>query len=1194
MKIYISSTTEDLAEYRITVINALQRSGHTPVCMEHHAAGDRAPKDECLKEVSKCKAYVGIFAWRYGFIPPQSETSITELEYREAVKCGIHTLIFLLDEKVDWPEKYREKGLNGERITKLRSELKLSKWIREFHGADNLATEVLAAVMHVAFWDATQPNEADEEVQNEEFRKLREDQREAENKRKQKKRNPLPVPIPERLIRYFQDRNTELLKLKQYLSNSNIRMVLICGRGGMGKSTLIVKLIQELREKFDVNGPNPIDAVDCIIFIQLSEKGNRTPDRIIELLSRTLEPEAATELDEVWNQKNASIQERVAELFRGPLVHRRCLIILDNLESVLDEENHILSEYEGLSKFLDAFLDYDHVSTIIATSRRTLSLSHEGEIAAIGRRVQIPLDEGLPENYAVALLRELDKDGKRGLKDAPDSILRDLVWRCQAIPRTLETLVSTLQNSPTRSLESWLENEENLSELIENPAKKLFNSLQSEQHKFVVQALSIYDKPVPVVAVRIILPALPVDKILDELFRNFVINYDQGQFFLHPLDREFAYSQIPDNQSGFSKTELHKGAARFYKRLRKPADLWKNVEDLEPQLQEFRHLVKAMLFDDACQILNEIDREYLSTWGYHQQIIELRLQLVDKIKGSNLSGWNLCHLGSAYNDSGDSNNAKFHYEKALVIARENNDQLLVCRVLGNLALAEGHLGNRKKKEILLEEALKVAENIDDRLHKGRWLGNLTDIKLELGHINIREAISNYEIAILIAKELCDFRFAMIWSEILGDYYTNTRDFENSKGKLLAALSMSRKINARWQTCRMLIKLGNLFRNLGDKSQELYCYEEVHEVVREMSNYYQQFNVLIWLATKYAELALFNQQQNCYEEIEIVLGNVDDKLTKHGLLLYLGDQLSEINKEKALESYLQAMEVAEGISDQTYLFSTSLKLANLYDRMKKTDKAIACYKSALLNSRRINSRTSEAIVLNEYANLLLNSGEAAEAIEHYELALPLVEELNDISGQLSILNRMGMASFYLQKMQQAIKYYERGLVIARKIQSRENEIVALFNIGDAYHQQGKYREAETYYKESLALDSATTKYKCLIGLGIICYLSNNERDGQSYFEEAIKILSPYRDYPNLFHPHLAALGLSLLAIGKGEEAIELYSDCIRNSPPKEHIYYAIQDLIMLKQVPKRIEGLAEILNLLKKAFDKIPLQEKLSD
>ena len=147
----------------------------------------------------------------------------------------------------------------------------------------------------------------------------------------------------------------------------------------------------------------------------------------------------------------------------------------------------------------------------------------------------------------------------------------------------------------------------------------------------------------------------------------------------------------------------------------------------------------------------------------------------------------------------------------------------MCRVLGNLALAEGHLGNRKKKEMLLEEALKVAENIDDRLHKGRWLGNLTDIKLELGHINIREAISNYEIAILIAKELCDFRFAMIWSEILGDYYTNTRDFENSKGKLLAALSMSRKINARWQTCRMLIKLGNLFRNLGDKSQELYCY-----------------------------------------------------------------------------------------------------------------------------------------------------------------------------------------------------------------------------------------------------------------------------------------------------------------------------------------------------------------------------------
>ena len=101
MKIFISSTTEDLSDYRLAVINALLLSGHKPICMEHHAAGDQVPLKECVKQVSDCNAYVGIFAWRYGFIPPKSKISITESEYREAIMHNIPTLIFLLNESTD-------------------------------------------------------------------------------------------------------------------------------------------------------------------------------------------------------------------------------------------------------------------------------------------------------------------------------------------------------------------------------------------------------------------------------------------------------------------------------------------------------------------------------------------------------------------------------------------------------------------------------------------------------------------------------------------------------------------------------------------------------------------------------------------------------------------------------------------------------------------------------------------------------------------------------------------------------------------------------------------------------------------------------------------------------------------------------------------------------------------------------------
>ncbi len=52
--------------------------------MEDYVASDQRPVDDCLKDVAKSDIYVGIIAWRYGYIPPiehdnPNQLSITEL-----------------------------------------------------------------------------------------------------------------------------------------------------------------------------------------------------------------------------------------------------------------------------------------------------------------------------------------------------------------------------------------------------------------------------------------------------------------------------------------------------------------------------------------------------------------------------------------------------------------------------------------------------------------------------------------------------------------------------------------------------------------------------------------------------------------------------------------------------------------------------------------------------------------------------------------------------------------------------------------------------------------------------------------------------------------------------------------------------------------------------------------------------------
>jgi hypothetical protein len=124
---------------------------HTVIGMEDYAAADERPLDKCLADVADCDIYIGIFAWRYGFIPQKNNPerqSITELEYRKAEK--IPRLIFLLHDATPWPPTamdsasgYRE---GAAQVQRLRNELRTEHSCKFFTSPEDLAMSVMAAV----------------------------------------------------------------------------------------------------------------------------------------------------------------------------------------------------------------------------------------------------------------------------------------------------------------------------------------------------------------------------------------------------------------------------------------------------------------------------------------------------------------------------------------------------------------------------------------------------------------------------------------------------------------------------------------------------------------------------------------------------------------------------------------------------------------------------------------------------------------------------------------------------------------------------------------------------------------------------------------------------------------------------------------------------------------------------------------
>jgi hypothetical protein len=168
MKVFVSSTAQDLAGFRAAAIRALRRLGHDVIAMEDFTAAVAFPLQRVLDLVRSADAYVLLVAWRYGFVPDTSVVtnlpaptddndwkSITEWEYWAAKEDPERPILpFLLAESAPWPPQLVDgftQGAGGEpvsveRVRDFRARLMREHIVSFFSRDDELGELVSAAV----------------------------------------------------------------------------------------------------------------------------------------------------------------------------------------------------------------------------------------------------------------------------------------------------------------------------------------------------------------------------------------------------------------------------------------------------------------------------------------------------------------------------------------------------------------------------------------------------------------------------------------------------------------------------------------------------------------------------------------------------------------------------------------------------------------------------------------------------------------------------------------------------------------------------------------------------------------------------------------------------------------------------------------------------------------------------------------
>lgn len=143
LPVFVSSTFTDLQPYRAAVREALHRLEVVVRGMEYFGALPETPKDECLRIVRGCRAYVGVFAMRYGSVDPESGKSFTHLEYEEAQRQKLPSLIYLMNEERQpvLPANV-DVGASGEKLRELKVQLRKNHVVSAFTTPEDLAARI--------------------------------------------------------------------------------------------------------------------------------------------------------------------------------------------------------------------------------------------------------------------------------------------------------------------------------------------------------------------------------------------------------------------------------------------------------------------------------------------------------------------------------------------------------------------------------------------------------------------------------------------------------------------------------------------------------------------------------------------------------------------------------------------------------------------------------------------------------------------------------------------------------------------------------------------------------------------------------------------------------------------------------------------------------------------------------------------
>ncbi|MEM8721921.1 MAG: tetratricopeptide repeat protein [Cyanobacteria bacterium P01_G01_bin.39] len=628
------------------------------------------------------------------------------------------------------------------------------------------------------------------------------------------------------------------------------------------------------------------------------------------------------------------------------LSQRRCLLVVDNLETLLDQQRNW--QDENYQQFFSRWLQQGTKSTLLLTTQDKPSLFQS-------LQSWYPLG-GMKITEGVELFHQL------GII-ATEEELTKFVEYVQGHPLTIKLVAGYLisycdsQFSQVEELElaqfelAYQEatgshrnqKDARLSWIIQQHLDKL----SLEQTQFLI-GLSVYRVPFNRQAASYMwheeeAKPIIINKKLQELCdRSLLIKTEEFNFQFESLVQKFILQQAHD------LSNAHVQAIEYYQANLKEAQSWQVLEDVKEYLEIIHHRCESRQYAIASNVLN-ICYEFLSLRGYYAVLVEVYepitqgwqscLQKEDRYDYA----WALNRLGIFYRYLGKVQQSIVYNDRSLKIFQDIGSVSGSAAALNNLGIAYFSLGEYLRAIDFHRRALAIRQQIGDRHDEAASLNNLGNTYCSLGEYS--RAIDFHQQSLTIQQQIGDRYGEGISLNNLGNAYLSLEEYPRAIDYLQQSLAITQQIGDRNSKAVSLNNLGIAYHSLREYSRAIDFHQKSLAIQQKIGNREQEAKSIGSLGNVYYSLREYSRAIDFHQKSLAIQQQIGDRYGEANSLGNLGNAYYSLGKySRAIDFYQQLLAIAQKIGDRHEEANAWFNLFITYNKLQQESEAKAAYEN----------------------------------------------------------------------------------------------------------------------------------------------------------------------------------------------------------------------------------------------------------